>query len=64
MSGVRQRKRIPAGEEDRHLVNLRFRKPMECLSTKKLPTGKQWTYEIKLDGFRVLAVRSDDGVML
>src|SRR4051794_22564447 len=37
---------------------------MECLSVKKLPTGAQWTYEIKLDGFRVEAVRSEDRVTL
>lgn len=37
---------------------------MECLSTKKLPTGGQWTYEIKLDGFRVEAVRDEDRVIL
>ena len=24
---------------------------------KKLPTGAHWTYEVKLDGFRVEAVR-------
>jgi ATP-dependent DNA ligase len=47
-----------------HLVNVRFSKPMECLSTKKLPRGAQWTYEIKLDGFRVEAVRTHDRVVL
>ena len=37
---------------------------MECLSTKKLPIGEQWTYEIKLDGFRVEAVRTENRVIL
>ncbi len=46
------------------VVNLRFSKPMECLSTQKLPMGEQWTYEIKLDGFRVEAVRTQDHVVL
>jgi ATP-dependent DNA ligase len=45
-------------------VNISFSKPMECLSAKKLPTGKHWTYEIKLDGFRVEAVRTEDSVRL
>jgi len=45
-------------------VNISFSKPMECLSAKRLPTGKHWTYEIKLDGFRVEAVRSEDRVTL
>jgi bifunctional non-homologous end joining protein LigD len=37
---------------------------MECLSVKTLPSGEQWTYEIKLDGFRVEAVRAPDHVTL
>ena len=37
---------------------------MECLSAKKLPRGEQWTYEIKLDGFRVEALRTADSVIL
>jgi DNA ligase D-like protein (predicted ligase) len=37
---------------------------MECLPTKKLPTGAEWTYEIKLDGFRVEACRNLDRVIL
>jgi len=45
-------------------MNLRFSKPMKCLPTKKLPTGQQWTYEIKLDGFRVEAARTESRVIL
>jgi ATP-dependent DNA ligase len=45
-------------------MSARFIQPMECLSTKKLPTGGKWTYEIKLDGFRVEAVRTRDQVIL
>jgi bifunctional non-homologous end joining protein LigD len=30
---------------------------MECLAVKVLPTIAGWTYEIKLDGFRIQAVR-------
>ena len=41
-------------------VNLRFVSPMECLSVKKLPLGAQWTYEVKLDGFRIEAIRTED----
>jgi len=37
---------------------------MECLSAKKLPRGEQWTYEIKLDGFRVEALRTADSATL
>ena len=45
-------------------MNVRFIKPMECLSAKKPPTGEGWTYEVKLDVFRVQAVRAQDRVTL
>ena len=35
-----------------------FIEPMECLPVSKLPDGQQWTFEIKLDGYRALAVKS------
>ncbi len=31
---------------------------MECLPVTTLPDGPQWTYEIKLDGFRLEAVKN------
>jgi ATP-dependent DNA ligase len=40
-----------------------FIEPMECLAVSKLPDGPQWLYEIKLDGYRALAVQSN-GVTL
>jgi bifunctional non-homologous end joining protein LigD len=30
---------------------------MECLPVDKLPEGPEWTYEIKLDGYRLEAIR-------
>jgi len=35
-----------------------FVEPMECLAVPKLPHGSQWAYEIKLDGYRAVAVKS------
>jgi bifunctional non-homologous end joining protein LigD len=35
---------------------------MECLSVSKLPEGAQWIWEIKLDGYRALAVKSPAGL--
>jgi ATP-dependent DNA ligase len=32
---------------------------MECLPVTKLPQGPEWSYEIKLDGFRVSAVKKN-----
>jgi len=31
---------------------------MECLAVPKLPDGSQWVYQIKLDGYRVIALKS------
>jgi ATP-dependent DNA ligase len=38
--------------------------PMEALSVKNIPEGPNWQYEPKWDGFRCLAFRSGDEVML
>ena len=35
-----------------------FIETMDCLSVSKLPEGPEWTYEIKLDGYRLEVVRS------
>jgi len=37
---------------------------MECLAVAKVPEGSEWVYEIKLDGYRALGIRSDSGVRL
>ena len=34
-----------------------FIKPMECEASDKVPQGPGWLYEIKLDGYRMVAVR-------
>lgn len=35
-----------------------FIESMECLPVSKLPEGPQWSYEIKLDGYRLEAVKN------
>jgi bifunctional non-homologous end joining protein LigD len=37
---------------------------MECQSVSKLPEGTQWVWEIKLDGYRALAVKRESEVTL
>ena len=37
---------------------------MECLSVSKLPEGHEWLWEVKLDGYRALGVKSGTGVTL
>ncbi|PYU69557.1 MAG: hypothetical protein DMG52_28575 [Acidobacteria bacterium] len=41
-----------------------FIEPMECEPVPILPEGSQWVYEIKLDGYRAIAVKSDNKVRL
>src|ERR1700719_4443925 len=41
-----------------------FIEPMECLSVSKLPEAATWIWEIKLDGYRALAVKSPIGLTL
>jgi bifunctional non-homologous end joining protein LigD len=37
---------------------------MECLAVPKVPEGSEWVYEIKLDDYRALGIKSDGGVWL
>src|SRR5580704_1096484 len=41
-----------------------FVEPMECLSVSRLPEGPTWMWEIKLDGYRALAVKSRTSLTL
>jgi bifunctional non-homologous end joining protein LigD len=36
-----------------------FIEPMECLAVPKLPDAANWIWEIKIDGYRAIAVKSD-----
>jgi len=38
--------------------------PMLLLRVEKLPQGADWSYEIKLDGYRALAIKSGGKVQL
>jgi DNA ligase D-like protein (predicted ligase) len=37
----------------------RFIAPMLALAVKELPTGPEWSYELKLDGYRALGLKSE-----
>jgi DNA ligase D-like protein (predicted ligase) len=46
------------------VFTLNFLEPMECLLVSKLPEGPEWTYEIKLDGYRAQALCDGDATRL
>ena len=43
---------------------LGFQEPMECLLVSTLPEGPEWTYEIKLDGYRAQALHDGEQTRL
>jgi len=45
-------------------VQPRFIEPMYAEGVKELPDGALWTYEGKLDGYRCLAAKRSNGVVL
>jgi bifunctional non-homologous end joining protein LigD len=45
-------------------VNLRPIRPMLASAASRLPTGPQWSYEVKFDGYRTLAFKDGSRVKL
>ena len=41
-----------------------FVEPMDCLAVTKLPESANWIWEVKIDGHRAIAVKSDATVNL
>jgi len=41
-----------------------FIEPMDCLAVTKLPDSANWVWEVKIDGYRAIAVKTDDRVNL
>jgi bifunctional non-homologous end joining protein LigD len=41
-----------------------FTEPMECALVSDLPEGSDWTYEVKLDGYRAIGVKSNPDAIL
>jgi bifunctional non-homologous end joining protein LigD len=46
------------------LTKLKFIEPMYAQLVNELPEGREWLYEVKLDGYRCLAGRDGKGVTL
>jgi ATP-dependent DNA ligase len=45
-------------------TNATFIEPMECLAVSKLPEAAHWIWEIKIDGYIAIVVKSGDNVNL
>jgi DNA ligase D-like protein (predicted ligase) len=45
-------------------IKASFVAPMLCLSTSSLPEGPNWEYELKLDGYRAIAIKAGRTVQL
>jgi bifunctional non-homologous end joining protein LigD len=45
-------------------ASARFIEPMLLLRTDSLPSGEQWLYELKLDGYRAIAFKRNGDVSL
>src|SRR5687768_14962079 len=45
-------------------TSARFIEPMLLLRTDSLPSGEQWLYELKLDGYRAIAFKRNGDVSL
>jgi hypothetical protein len=43
----------------RYLVDTNFVRPMECLEVDQIPEGKLWQYELKLKGYRTVAIKQN-----
>jgi bifunctional non-homologous end joining protein LigD len=48
----------------RKKVGTGFIEPMLLLRTEKLPEGPEWLIELKLDGYRAIAIKSGGKVQL
>jgi ATP-dependent DNA ligase len=46
------------------MAKAQFLEPMLCLAVARLPEGPAWQYEVKLDGYRAIGVRTQAGVEL
>jgi bifunctional non-homologous end joining protein LigD len=54
VKAIKKKARSSTGTSTAHFIE-----SMECLPVAKLPQGPEWSYELKLDGFRLEAVKKN-----
>lgn len=55
---------MKVGLETRSKRKADFIEPMDCTPVSKVPDGSQWVFEIKLDGYRAVAIKYGDSIDL
>jgi bifunctional non-homologous end joining protein LigD len=57
-------KHAKRGPSSHRIVKPAFVDPMQCKAVAELPEGEEWTFEIKFDGYRCIAVKTEKMVTL
>ncbi len=47
-----------AGKQRQSISDVHFIETLDCLAVPRLPEGPEWSYEIKLDGYRLETVKN------
>ncbi|MEA3207474.1 MAG: bifunctional non-ous end joining protein LigD [Chthoniobacter sp.] len=63
-SNTPAKKHAKRGPSSHRIVKAAFIAPMQCKAVPALPEGDDWTYEIKFDGYRCIAVKTGKKVTL
>lgn len=56
--------KCPELEMETKRIRAQFIEPMLLLPTSNLPEGDAWAYELKLDGYRAIAIKTNGRVQL
>ncbi|MBA2241773.1 MAG: hypothetical protein H0W04_02625, partial [Chthoniobacterales bacterium] len=64
MRGPSPHESTPGSKRSPKTAQPKFVEPMQCKAVKKLPEDDNWTFEIKFDGYRCIAVKNEHAVAL